>query len=234
MLNVRYLPITILLCILFTPKLHADAAIAFNFYPHLGDVNSDSDMTVNAAVQLPARFSYFSFVNFGGLFHAGSLKFQITEQNLRWQIADQSTIDLVIQDTIRKGSDNDTIHVGARWRMSSTEVMKKIFNAIHLNYSVHLFPKRFDQREVGGWQISHAYQITFPYISDRLYLSGFLDQNINEISSTGRKRDNIVSENQFGIRIFKKLYAVAEYRINQYRRSDNTNFGIGIEVKTNW
>ncbi|MGY8814594.1 MAG: hypothetical protein ACKVHQ_07725, partial [Gammaproteobacteria bacterium] len=210
MLNFRYLPITILFFILFTPKLHADAAIAFNFYPHLGDVNSDSDMTINAAAQLPARFSYFSFANFGGLFHAGSLRFQITEQNLRWKISDQSTIDLVIQDTIRKGSDNDTIHVGARWRMSGTDVMKNFFNALHLNYSVHLFPKRFDQRDVGGWQISHAYQITFPYISDRLYFSGFLDYNINELSSTGGKRDNIVSENQFGVRLFKKLYAVAE------------------------
>ena len=215
-------------------KLYADAAVAFNVYPYLTDVKSDSDLTLTAFVPLPARFSYFSFANFGGLFHSGSIRFQITEQNLIWEIANNVPIDFVVQDTIRNGHDNDTIHMGVRWRLNNTEVLNTFFNAIHLNYRIQFFPKRFDQRDVGGWQISHAYTMTFPYISDRLYFSGFFDHNINEQSITGGKRDNIVSENQFGIRFFKRVYAVAEYRINQYRRPDTTNFGMGIELKTTW
>jgi hypothetical protein len=234
MLNYRYLFIALFISLIFTSKIYAQAAININVYPQLDDVSTDSDLTINAFVLLPARFSYFSFVNFGGLLHSGSVKFQITEQNLRWKITDKLPLDLVIQDTIRNGHDNDTIHLGARWRLNDTDALKSFFNTIHVNYSVHVFPKRFDQREVGGWQISHAYAITFPYISDRLYFSGFLDHNINEQSITGGKRDNIVSENQFGVRLFKKVYGVVEYRINQYRRSDNTNIGIGVEVKTNW
>jgi hypothetical protein len=215
-------------------KLYAEAAVAFNFYPHLTQVKSDSDFTINTFISLPARFSYFSFANFGGLFHSGSVKFQITEQNLRWQVAEQFPLDLVVQDTIRNGGNNDTIHLGARWRLNNTEVFNPFFNALHLNYSVHVFPQRFDQRKVGGWQISHAYQLTFPYLSDRLYFSGFFDHNINERNISGGTRDYIVSENQFGVRLYKKLYAVMEFRINEYRRSDTTNIGLGIEVKTNW
>ena len=169
-----------------------------------------------------------------GCFTPGSAKFQITEQNLRWQIAKQYPIDLVIQDTIRNGRDNDTVHIGFRWRVNNTEQLQSFFNAIHLSYSVHVFPKRFDQRDVGGWQLSHAYQMTFPNISDRLYFSGFLDHNINESNVPGTKRDNIVSENQFGVRLFNKVYAVAEFRVNEYRRSDTTNFGVGLEIKTSW
>ena len=233
-MKIRYFSLVFFLCMLLPHKLYADAAIAFNFYPYLTDVKSDSDFTINTLVPLPARFSYFSFVNFGGVFHSGSARFQITEQNLRWQVAEKLPVDLVLQDTIRNGRDNDTIHVGARWRLSNTQGLNSFFNAIHLNYSVHIFPKRFDQRDVGGWQISHAYVMTFPYISNRLYFSGFLDHNINERSLAGGTRDNIVSENQFGIRLVEKVYAVMEFRINDYRRSDTTNLGFGIEIKTNW
>ena len=210
------------------------AIISFNFYPYLNDVKKDSDFTINTVIPLPSRLSYFSFVNFGGLFHSGSTKFQITEQNLRWQITENSPVDLVIQDTIRNGNDNDTIHIGARFRLSDFEHLKSFFDGIHLNYSFHIFPKRFDQRDVGGWQISHAYQATFPYISNRLYFSGFLDHNINEEKISGIKRDNIVSENQFGFQLFKKVYAVIEFRINEYRKVDTTNFSMGFEIKTNW
>jgi hypothetical protein len=225
---------TILVFCTAMPHNLVAAAISFNIYPWLADVKSDSDLTVTTFVPLPAGFSYFSFINFGGLLHSGSMKFQITEQNIIWNVARNIPFDLVLQDTIRNGRDNDTIHAGVRWRLNNTESIKSFFDTLHLSYSFHIFPKRFDQRDVGGWQVSHVYQMQFPYISDRLYFSGFLDHNINERSGASGNRDNIVSENQFGVRMFKQLYAVFEFRINEYRRSDTTNFGAGIELKTNW
>jgi len=219
---------------IYAMTLTADTLVAFNSYPVLGDVNSDSDFTVNTFAPLPKRFSYFSFFNFGGVLHTGDARFQITEQNLRWQLAEGNPLDLVVQDTIRKGANNDTIHIGVRWRLNNTSWLNDFFSSVNLIYSIHVFPVRFDQRDVGGWQLSHAYTMTFPYISDRLYFSGFLDHNIRESTIPREKRDNIVSENQFGIRIFKKLYAVAEFRVNEYRRSNTTNFGLGLELKTAW
>lgn len=223
-----------LLLLLLPFSLSADTQVSFNYYPHLGDVESDSDFTVNVFAPLPHRFSYFSFINIGGVSHSGDIRFQITEQNIRWQIAEDVPIDLVVQDTIRNGRDNDTLHIGLRWRLNNTTWLKQFFCTINLVYGVHVFPIRFDQRNVGGWQLSHAYTIRFPYISDRLYFSGFLDHNIRESNITGMKRDNIVSENQFGVRLFKKLYAVAEFRVNEYRRSNTTNYALGLEIKSVW
>lgn len=210
------------------------AQIAFNFYPYLHDVKTDSDFTINMLVPLPARFSYFSFINISDVLSSGDADFLLTEQNLIWQVSERLPLDLVAQDIIRHGRDNDTIHLGVRWRLNNTPALAAFFRAINLNYAVQIFPTRIDQRDVGGWQISHSYQMTFPYISDRLYLGGFLDHNIDETSRPGFTRDNIVSETQFGVRLYKQLYAVAEYRVNDYRRSDNTNFGAGFEIKTSW
>jgi len=210
------------------------AQIAFNFYPYLSDVKTDSDFTINMLVPLPGRFSYFSFINFNDVLSSGNTGFMLTEQNLIWQVSERLPIDLVAQDIIRNGTDNDTIHLGVRWRLNNTPALAAFFRAINLNYAVQIFPTRIDQRDVGGWQISHTYQMTFPYISDRLYLGGFLDHNIDETTRPGLTRDYVVSETQFGVRLYRRLYAVAEYRINDYRLSDNTNFGAGFEIKTSW
>ena len=118
--------------------------------------------------------------------------------------------------------------------MNNTSQLRNFFNKISLVYSLQLFPVRFDQRDLGGWQISHVYTLTFPYISDRLYFSGFFDHNIGEGSADTGRRDNIVSENQFGVRIYKQFYAVLEYRFNEYRRNNKNNLGAGIELKTSW
>ena len=127
-----------------------------------------------------------------------------------------------------------TIHLGVRWRLNATPWLDKMLKAINLTWAVQFFPTRIDQRDVGGWQISHAYQMSFPYISDRLYLSGFFDHNIDESARPGSTLNNVVSETQLGVRLYRQLYAVVEYRINDYRRADNTNFGAGFEIKTSW
>ena len=237
--NITRLLVIVSLCLLLPLTTHAQekrrpAQIAFNLYPYLSDVKTDADFTINMLVPLPARFSYFSFANFGDTLSSGDPDFLLTEQNLIWNVSEKLPLDLVAQDIIRRGHDNDTIHLGVRWRLNSTPMLAGFLKAINLNYSVQIFPTRIDQRDVGGWQISHAYQMTFPYISDRLYLGGFLDHNIDETSRPGFTRDNVVSETQFGVRLYRQLYAVVEYRINDYRRSDNTNVGAGLEIKTSW
>ena len=228
----------ILMCLLLPLNSYAQqrrpAQIAFNFYPYLSDVKTDSDFTINMLVPLPSRLSYFSFINFSDVLSEGDADFMLTEQNLIWNVSEKLPVDLVAQDIIRRGRNNDTIHLGIRWRLNNTPALASFFRAINLNYAVQIFPTRIDQRDVGGWQISHAYQMTFPYISDRLYLGGFLDHNIDETTRPGLTRDYVISETQFGIRLYRQLYAVAEYRINDYRRSDNTNFGAGFEIKTSW
>jgi hypothetical protein len=37
-----------------------------------------------------------------------------------------------------------------------------------------------------------------------------------------------------GYRLVENLYAVAEYRINEYRRSDVNNLALGVEDKIKW
>jgi hypothetical protein len=37
-----------------------------------------------------------------------------------------------------------------------------------------------------------------------------------------------------GYRIVENLYAVAKYRINEYRRSDVNNLALGVEHKIQW
>ena len=221
----------LLLCL---PGAASAGAYAINLYPHLADVDSDSDLTLSVFTPLPARLSYFSFINFGGVLHGGKARFQITEQNLYWNALPGRPFDLVLQDTIRYGHDNDTLHAGLRWRVGDTGPLRSLLEAAGLDYSLQVFPVRADQRELGGWQISHVYQLRFPWLSDRLYFSGFLDHNIDESAGPGRERDNVVSENQLGFRLYKGLYAVAEFRVNDYRRFDTTNFGAGLELKAAW
>ena len=231
-------PALVVVLLLWSFDICADerrpAILSFNFYPYLTDVKTDSEFTLRTIAPLPRRFSYFSFMNIGGAFSSGPLRYLISKQNLRWQISEKRPVELVLQDIIRNGADNDTVHFGVRLRLDETGSFKSFFDAAHMTYSVEFFPVRFDQRNVGGWQISHAYEIRFPYISDRLYLGGFLDHNIDEKLRPGVRTDTIISETQLGFRLFGKVYAVVEYRINEYRLSDNSNIGIGIEIKSSW
>lgn len=74
----------------------------------------------------------------------------------------------------------------------------------------------------------------FPYLSDRLYLSGFIDQTFNEQLPDNIPDDPIVAEAQLGFRLIENLYTVAEYRLNQYRRSDVNNLALGLQYKIRW
>jgi len=191
--------------------------------------------TLNTAVKLPNRFSYFSLLN---LYSSdNSLKETAnyyTEQNIRWQIADDSPLDLTLQMNFRTGDDNDRHRLGVRWRLNNTSYLQDIFKVINLNYSLNFHAVQFDNKDAGVWQIEHVFLMKFPYISERIYLSGFADHTFNQDLSKKIPNSPIVGEVQMGFRLYDNLFFISEYRLNQYRRSDVNNFAIGFQYKMIW
>lgn len=209
----------------------------FNIYPYLRDVDEDNVITINIGAKLPKRFSYFSLTNFGNVDNKSELKettSYYTEQNIRWQVAENSPIDLTAQMNFRTGDDNDRHRLGVRWRLNDTEQLKSLFNAIHLSYSINLHAIQFDNEDGHVWQMEHVFKLTFPYISDRLYLAGFIDHTFNQDLPSEIPSNPIVGEAQLGFRLVENLFVVTEYRVNQYRRSDVNNLAVGVQYKIVW
>jgi len=211
--------------------------IDFNIYPYLSDVDNDNWLTVNLFSTLPNRFSYFSLTNFSsqqGQRGIGDLNNFYTEQNIRWQIAEGSPIDLTLQMNFRSGEDNDRHRLGFRWRLNNTQQLRNAFKKLNLSYSINFHLLQIDNESADVYQLEHVFNLKMPYISDRIYLAGFIDHTFNQNLSTDLTSNPMVGEVQFGYEIVDHLYAIAEYRVNQYRRSDVNNFAIGIEYKIVW
>ena len=208
----------------------------FNAYPYLSDVEGDSVFTLNIASTLPNRFSYFSLLNLINN-QDNALSDTVayyTEQNLRWKISDTSPLDLTLQLNFRSGDDNDRYRLGVRWRLSDTDSMQSLFRAINLTYAVNLHAIQFDQQDGRIFQLEHSFRMSFPYLTEKLYLAGFIDHTFNEKLPTSFPDNPIVSEVQLGYELAENFFAVAEYRINQYRRSDVNNLAVGLQYKVLW
>lgn len=211
--------------------------IDFNLYPHLSDVSNDNTMTINAASTLPNRFSYFGFINFGNAKNASELsEFDsfYTEQNLRWKIKEGSPLELTVQLNFRTGEDNDRHRLGLLWRLSDTEGLANIFSALHLKYAINWHAIQFDQESSDVWQLEHSFTLKFPYLSDRLYLSGFADHTFNQDLPDNFPNNTVVGEAQLGYKVIEGFFLIAEYRVNDYRRSDTNNLALGFEYKITW
>lgn len=209
----------------------------FNFYPYLSDVDNDNVFTLNIFAALPNRFSYFSLTNYGNQSGRGELEDVVsfyTEQNLRWKIADDSPLDLTAQYNMRGGEDNDRLRLGFRWRLNNTEFLEDFFQAINLKYSINFHALQLDHRSEDVWQMEHVFAMKFPYLTDRLYLSGFVDHTFNEDLPDSIPDDPMVAEAQLGLRLVENFYVTTEYRLNQYRRSDVNNLAAGVEYKMKW
>ncbi|MEX1669215.1 hypothetical protein AB4876_09855 [Zhongshania guokunii] len=209
----------------------------FNFYPYLADVDSDNVFTLNIAASLPNRFSYFSLTNIGnqpGDSELSDTTTYYTEQNLRWRITDTAPLDLTVQGNLRSGVDNDRLRFGVRWRLSDSIFLMPFFKAVHLSYSINLHALQIDDSEADVWQLEHAFSLKFPRLSERLYLAGFIDHTFNEDLPATIPSNPVVAEAQLGLRLFENFYAVAEYRLNEYRRSDVNNVAMGFEYKMKW
>jgi len=206
-----------------------------NVYPYLSDADNDGRVTMNAAANFSGGLSYFGFINFGKQQSAGATRnAYYTEQNLRWRFARDLPLELAVQLNFRTGVDNDRYRLGLRWRASDTEFLTDAFKAIHLTYAVSIYALQLDHEAGRAWQIEHSFRFAFPYLSDRLYLSGFVDHNFGQVLPDSFPSDPIVAEAQFGYRLYDKLFAISEFRINEYRRSNVSSLGVGLQYKINW
>jgi hypothetical protein len=230
-------------CVLGLPAAGGEVSNArggfldFNFYPYLSDVAKDNAFTLNMATNLPNRISYFGFINLANQSERGELEDlngYYTEQNLRWQIREGSALDATLQYNTKTGDDNDKLRLGMRWRLNDSAWLSSFFNALSLKWSINLHAVQLDHDDKAAWQIEHAFSLGFPYLSDRLYLAGFIDHSFNETLAADIPTDPLVAEAQLGYRLVDNLFVVAEYRLNQYRRSDVNNLAVGFEYKMKW
>ena len=237
--------ITLFLLVLFTifnsfsalAKNSSGGFLDFNLYPHLSDVETDTIFTLNIASKLPNRFSYFSLLNLTSQDGDGNLGDTVnyyTEQNLRWQISENSPLDLTMQINLRSGEDNDRYRFGMRWRLNNTSFLSSFFKQINTSYSIHFHLIQFDNEDAEVWQMEHVLMMKFPNLSNRLYLAAFADHTFNQDLAQGMPSSPIVAEAQLGYRIMNNFFLIGEYRLNQYRRSDVNNLAIGLEYKIIW
>ncbi|MGX5174579.1 hypothetical protein ACUR5C_11220 [Aliikangiella sp. IMCC44653] len=211
--------------------------IDFNVYPYMTDVSGDNTITINAAANLGNRLSYFSLTNFANQSDRSELSDTTsfyTEHNIRWQVSESSPFDLTWQSNFRTGTNNDRHRLGVRWRFNDTDSLSSFFKRINLKYAINLHAIQFDHRSESVWQLEHSFFMKFPYISNRLYLAGFIDHTFNENLPASIPSNPIVGEAQFGFQLIDDLYLIAEYRVNQYRRSDVNNLALGIQYKFLW
>ena len=209
------------------PRLRIDTSL----YPYLDRVSNDTDLSFAINARLPARFSYFSYMNLSGVLSSGDVTLTRSEQNLRWAPSDKLPIDLAYQAVFVEDGSYDFSQIGPSWRVHDTLGLNEFFDRINLIYRVSFYLKRFSSDD-DAWQMEHSFRMTFPGVSDRLYVGGFVDQ-IFDLPDSNPKTP-IVTEVQAGVRFWKDFYAVAEYRINDFRQGNEHNLAVGVEYKYAW
>ncbi len=208
--------------------------VDFSLYPYQHTVDNDVDFTTTIRGNLPGRFSYFGYLNFKGVTTSGSAVLDRSEQNLRYSISDKIPIDLNFQGVIVRGDGNDFYQVGFGWRLHDTPGWKEFFERINLTYRMTFQLRRFGVDDNDGWAMEHFFRMTFPGVSERLYLSGFVDQIFDQPGPDAWPSNPVVGEVQLGVRLWNRFYAIGEYRVNQKRVGDEENFAAGIEYKLRW
>lgn len=212
------------------PRLLMD----FSLYPYQRTVKDDVDFTVTANAALPGRFAYFGYVNMRGVVTGGSAVFDRSEQNLRYAMSDKLPLDLNLQGIFARGDGNDFYQLGVGWRVHDTPAWADFFDRINLIYRMTVHLRRFSVDDNDAWQMEHFFRLTFPNMSERLYLSGFVDQTFDQDLPDTLPSSPIVAEVQLGVRLWDRFYAITEYRVNQRRVGDEHNLAIGIEYKFRW
>ena len=210
------------------------ATIDFSLYPYQHTIKDDVDFSITMNATLPGRFSYFGYVNMTGVATSGSTSFARSEQNLRYTMSDKLPIDLNFQGVLVGGDGDDFYQLGFSWRVHDTAIWRDFFARINLIYRMNFHLKRYAVDDADAWQMEHFFKMTFPKLSERLYLSGFVDQIFNQNLPDTLPRSPIIAEVQLGMRMFDRFYAITEYRINQLRVGDEDNLAIGIEYKVRW
>ncbi len=209
------------------PPLRIDT----NLYPYHSQVDNDTDLTFVTNARLPARLSYFSFISFRGLTTGDDFSFARSEQNLRWTISDKLPLDISLQAVLVDGDGNDFTQLGIGWRVHNTPGLDDFLQRLNLIYRVTFQLRRSGAADDKVWQTEQYFKLRLPAISERLYVSGFVDQTFDLSVAGGVPGNPLVLEVQAGLRLWKNLYAVAEYRKNEFRVGNENNLAVGIEYK---
>lgn len=211
--------------------------IDLNVFGYLTDIEADSVVTINSAATITDRVSYFSLTNFINQDEKDELQEShayYTEQNIRWKVAQESPLDLTGQFNFRSGVDNDRHRVGLRWRINDTSWEKALFAQMNLKWSINFHAMQWDSVPGHEWQIEHIYRMTFPFLSDRWYLAGFIDHTFNQQTSPAAPSNPVVCETQIAYELLQNFYVIAEYRVNQYNHQDVNNAAAGLEYIMVW
>jgi hypothetical protein len=210
------------------------ATIDFSLYPYQSKVKDDVDFSVTMNATLPGRFSYFGYASMKGIATSGSASFARSEQNLRYTMSDKLPLDLSVQGVFAGAGGDDFYQLGFSWRVHDTAGWRNFFDRINMIYRMNFYLQRYAVDDASAWQMEHFFKITFPQLSERLYLSGFVDQTFNQTLPDTMPSGPIIAEVQLGMRMFDRFYAISEYRLNQRRVGDEENLAIGIEYKVRW
>lgn len=202
-----------------------------SLYPILNRVDNDADLTFTINAILPHRFTYFSFVNFSGVLSDEDSEFVRSKNDLKWSPHESWPVYLNFQAVFVKGSGNDYQQLGVGLRVHDTPGLDKFFDSINLVYNLTFQLKRFGGNDSSAWQMAHFFRLTFPDLSDRIYISGFLDQTFDSNLPAQFSSSPYVTEIQGGIRIWKKFYFVTEYRKNEFRIGNEHNLAVGLEFQ---
>jgi len=196
----------------------------FNYYRDSREFNGT---TVNLLADFDGRFEYFSLTNIDSEIEASDKTdstLYYTEQNLRWKFLDDGFLSLSLQAALQSGEENDLTRGGVMVALGEIPTFKDFFKRHKMFFNINLFPIQVDQLKGYNYQVEYFYNIQLApeLFNDRLYLSGFADQNI------GPDNTIWVTEHQLGFRTFDNFFLVAEYRINEFL-SKNTGWAGGIE-----
>ncbi len=209
------------------PKLRIDLSA----YPYQHTVVNDTDFTATINARLPGRFSYFSYINSRGVVTQGNAEFERSEQNLRYAVSKKLPLDLSLQGVLVNGDGNDFYQLGVSWRLHDMAGLAAFFDRINLIYRLTFQVQRFEFDDSDAWQMEHFFRAN---LSERIYISGFVDQTFDLDTSAELPDVPIVLEVQLGVRLFNRLYAVAEYRNNDFRVGNEENVAAGLEYKFRW
>ena len=200
------------------------------------DTREFAVQTINLFAKLPYRLEYFSLTNFFNAVeaeHPEDLDTYYTEQNLRYSPFEKVPLDAAMQWMHRSGTQNDILRVGARWRLMNTPLLDDWFARIGLVYFVNFYVGQFDDLPSQGtrMQIEHVYKLPIlrALLDERVYLGGFLDHNLWFDGPAGTDESTIVTEHQLGVRLVDHLYAVAEFRRNEFLPEKKNGVGFGLE-----
>jgi hypothetical protein len=214
-------------------KPRANGISGFADFNAYYDTRQFAVFTINLLANLPYRFQYFSLTNFQSPKRSFDLESLYTEQNLRWGVHKKVPLDLTFQYVIRDGTDNDDFRFGVRWKVGKTLGIDSAFHKIHFSYSINPMFIQFRSKAKPAYMtiIEHVYKLNIAPgpLNNRLYLSGFADQNF--VYSNGKVKLKWVSEHQLGVRLISQLFAVAEFRINTFPDSEHYGLGYGLEYK---